>query len=124
MPSLAGHRFGDGLGVAGDQDDLDAQLVQCGDGLPRLLAHLAGHGSTSASSAWSASSSRRGPPTRTVLPSTVAVTPTAGDELKSVDALPGNADSDLRDWDPGYPAVKENVCSCIFAAPTTVVHTV
>ena len=40
---------------------------------------------TSGNSSWPASSSRRGPPTRTVLPSTRAVTPTAGDELKSVD---------------------------------------
>ncbi len=94
--------------VAGDHHHLDAELVQGVDGLPGFLAHLVGqrqgaddHGPApsvqstcstiapssrqapaSGSSAWPASSSRRGPPTRTVLPSTRAVTPTAGDEAE------------------------------------------
>jgi hypothetical protein len=37
--------------------------------------------------------------------------------------LPGDAGRGLPDWDPGYLAVKENGCSCIFAAWTTPVPT-
>jgi hypothetical protein len=45
-----------------------------------------------------------------------------GYELGEAVSLPGNADTDLRDWDPGDPAVKENGCSCIFRAVTTAVY--
>jgi hypothetical protein len=41
----------------------------------------------------------------------------------ALESLPGNAESDLRDWEPGYLAVKENGCSCIFAAGMTDVGT-
>jgi hypothetical protein len=42
---------------------------------------------------------------------------------QALESLPRNGDRDLRDWDPGYLAVKENGCSCIFAAGTIAVRT-
>src|SRR5690606_28827590 len=39
---LVGHRAGDRLGVTGDHDDLDAQVVQGVDGFAGLLPHLVG----------------------------------------------------------------------------------
>jgi len=36
----------------------------------------------------------------------------ARNSLVMCESMPGNADSHLRDWDPGYLAVKENGCSC------------
>lgn len=41
---------------------------------------------------------------------------------RPLESLPGNADTGLRDWEPGYLAVKENGCSCMFAARTTAVR--
>jgi hypothetical protein len=42
MPASACRRVRDGLGVAGDHDHLDAQLVQRVDRWSRLLTHLVG----------------------------------------------------------------------------------
>ena len=49
--------------------------------------------------------------------------PLGGISVAEYVALPGDADSDLRDWDTPALAVKENGCSCIFAARTTTVPT-
>jgi hypothetical protein len=41
---------------------------------------------------------------------------------QALESLPRHGDRDLRDWDPGYLAVKENGCSCIFAVSTNAAH--